>query len=98
MGVVQILTTLVNKGRKKLKTLITVPSNNFQSYNAVLNSNDELEITGTDGNGVAFQQTLPVQPGSVIMFDVSNHSFYAYKVEGDVNPNMQTVSFIRDIA
>lgn len=86
------------KGKYKMKTLITVPSNNFQSYNAVLNSNDELEITGTDGNGVAFQQTLPVQPGSVIMFDVSNHSFYAYRIDGEVNANMQTVTFVRDIA
>lgn len=97
MGIVQILTTIV-KGKKKLKALITVPNNNFQTYNAVLNSNDELEITGTDGNGVAFQQTLPVQPGSIILFDVSNHSFYAYAIQGEVNSNMQFVASVRDIA
>lgn len=96
MGVVTTVLTLV-KGKKKLKTLIAVPTNNFQSYSATVNSNDELEIVGADGNGVAFQQTLPAPANSIVLFDVSNHSFYAYTIQGEVNPNMQFVTIVREI-
>ena len=94
MGILDLL----KKGKKKLKTLITVPSNNFQSYNVVLNSNDELEITGTDGNGVAFQQTLAAAPGSVVFFDTQTRNFNSIMLQGEVSPTLQIVSIIREIA
>lgn len=97
MGVVAVLTTLL-KGKKKLKTLITVPGNNFQSYNAILNSNDELEITGTDGNGVAFQQTLVAPPNSIVLFDVDTRNFVAVQIQGEFSPSHQLVSIVRTVA
>lgn len=94
MGILDLL----KKGKKKLKTLITVPSNNFQSYNAVLNSNDELEITGTDGNGVAFQQTLVSPPNSIIFFDVNTRNFVSVQLQGEISSEYQLVNVVRDIA
>jgi len=93
MGILDII-----KRKKKLKTLITVPQNNFQSYNAILNSNDELEITGTDGNGVAFQQTLVSPPNSIVLFDVETKNFVSIAIQGEFSSNHQLVSIVRDIA
>lgn len=80
-----------------MKTLITVPANNFQSYTANVNSNDELEITGSDGNGVAFQQTLAVGPNSIIVFDPASQNFQALQVQGEITPNQQLVAVVRDL-
>lgn len=89
--------TIFKKG-KKVKQIISVPDNNFQSYTAILNSNDELEITGSDGNGVAFQQTLAAPANSVVLFDVSTRNFVAVQLAGEVSANHQLVSVIRAIA
>lgn len=83
---------------KKMKTLITVPNNSFQTYNAVLNNADELEIVGTDGNGVAFQQTLAIQPNSVVFFNVSSRNFVSVPLQSEVTPDYQMVNIVRDIA
>lgn len=94
MGIINLLL----KGKKKLKTLITVPTNSFQSFSALVNSNDELEIVGQDGNGVAFQQTLTAQPGSVVFFDTETRNFVAMPLQGEVSPTLQLVSIVREIA
>ena len=98
MGLVSAIITTLSKGKKKLKTLISVPNNNFQSYSAILNSNDELEIVGTDGNGVAFQQTLRAAPGTVVFFNTTSRNFEALQLQGEVNPDLQYVSVVREIA
>lgn len=89
---------LFKKGKKKLKTLITVPSNNFVSLTTLINSAEELELTGSDGNNVPFAQTLPATAGSVVFFDTVSRNFITIALAGDVNPNLQLVHVIRDIA
>lgn len=86
------------KGKKKMKTLVEVPDTNFIEENIVVTGQDELKLTGRDGNNVAYDQTIPVQPNTLIFFDNSNHNFVSLPVNGEISDNMLLYKVIRTLA
>lgn len=96
-----IVADIINKltgGKKKLKTLIEVPNTNFLESNVVVNQNDELKLTGKDGNNVSYDQTIPTQSNSVIFFDNETRNFVTMQVDGIISPNMLVYKIVRTLA
>lgn len=86
------------KGKKKMKTLVEVPKTNFIESNVIVTDQDELKLTGLDGNNVAYDQTIQVNPNIVVFFDNSNRNFVTMTVNGEVSDNMLLYKVIRTLA
>jgi len=97
MGALEALTVLL-KGKKKLKTLITVPGHNFQSLTTLVNAAEELELTGSDGNNVPFAQSIHAGANSIVFFDTSTRNFVKVDLNGEISPNYQLVHLVRNLA
>jgi len=92
------LASFLLKWRKKLKTLITVPSHNFTSLTTLINSADELELAGSDGNNVPFAQTLHSGASTIVFFDTETRNFVSVVINGEIPSTYQLVHVIRDVA
>jgi len=81
-----------------MKTAVKIPATNFQSLTIIINDNGEYILSGLDGNGVAFEQTLPVPDGSLILFNTSTRNFRTLQVQGELDANDQLVDqIVREI-
>lgn len=94
-----IIVDLIKKIKgKKMKTLIEVQDTNFIESNIVVTEQDELKMTGRDGNNVAYDQTIPAQPNTLIFFDNSSRTFVSLGVNGEITDNMLLYKVIRTLA
>ena len=98
MSIIQDIIKKITGGKKKMKTLIEVPATNFLESNLVLNANDELKLTGKDGNNVSYDQTIPGQSNAIIFFDNETRNFVTMNIDGQVSANMLVYKVVRVIA
>lgn len=90
---------IVSGGKKKMKTIISFNKTNFQSYTEVVNDSNELVISGLDGNGVVFSQTLAIQSFPVILaYSPAQVGFQVFNTLGEMGDEYQVHKVIRTIA
>jgi hypothetical protein len=89
----------VYKGKKTMKTVISFPPTSFQAYNESVNENDEIVVSGLDGNGQAFSQTVPTQGNAgVLAYNPTSKNFDFFASLTDMTDDYQVHKIIRAVA